>query len=98
MPNIINDIKLDFKDVLFLPKRGKAESRSDVSAFIFFYIWQVNFYIDFVEYIACVLILYLNMPPPPQKFNSFLALIFAVYTIFHIFYLSSCIQFPLFHI
>ena len=54
MPNIINDIKLDFKDVLFLPKRGKAESRSDVSAFIFFYIWQVNFYIDFVEYIACV--------------------------------------------
>ena len=31
MPNIINDIKLDFKDVLFLPKRGKAESRSDVS-------------------------------------------------------------------
>ncbi|XP_023346058.1 GMP reductase 2 [Eurytemora carolleeae] len=30
MPNIINDIKLDFKDVLFLPKRGKAESRSDV--------------------------------------------------------------------
>ena len=36
MPNIINDIKLDFKDVLFLPKRGKAESRSDVSAFIFF--------------------------------------------------------------
>lgn len=31
MPNIINDIKLDFKDVLLRPKRSTLKSRSDVS-------------------------------------------------------------------
>ncbi|XP_076181161.1 GMP reductase 1-like [Ptiloglossa arizonensis] len=30
MPNIINDIKLDFKDVLLRPKRSTLKSRSDV--------------------------------------------------------------------
>uniref|UniRef100_A0ABD2WX95 GMP reductase n=1 Tax=Trichogramma kaykai TaxID=54128 RepID=A0ABD2WX95_9HYME len=30
MPNIINDVKLDFKDVLLRPKRSTLKSRSDV--------------------------------------------------------------------
>lgn len=39
MPNIINDIKLDFKDVLLRPKRSTLKSRSDVS----------NIYIKFIK-------------------------------------------------
>lgn len=31
MPNIINEIKLDFKDVLLRPKRSTLKSRNDVS-------------------------------------------------------------------
>lgn len=31
MPHIDNDIKLDFKDVLFRPKRSTLKSRGDVS-------------------------------------------------------------------
>lgn len=31
MPNIINEVKLDFKDVLLRPKRSTLKSRSDVS-------------------------------------------------------------------
>ncbi|XP_051168363.1 GMP reductase 2-like [Leptopilina boulardi] len=33
MPNIINDIKLDFKDVLLRPKRTTLKSRSDVDLY-----------------------------------------------------------------
>lgn len=33
MPNIINDIKLDFKDVLLRPKRSTLKSRSDVDLY-----------------------------------------------------------------
>ncbi|XP_047001838.1 GMP reductase 1-like isoform X1 [Schistocerca americana] len=33
MPNIINDVKLDFKDVLLRPKRSTLRSRSDVNLF-----------------------------------------------------------------
>ncbi|XP_043276915.1 GMP reductase 1-like [Venturia canescens] len=33
MPNIINDVKLDFKDVLLRPKRSTLKSRSDVDLF-----------------------------------------------------------------
>ncbi|CAG5100070.1 Similar to Gmpr: GMP reductase 1 (Mus musculus) [Cotesia congregata] len=33
MPNIINDIKLDFKDVLLRPKRSTLKSRSEVDLF-----------------------------------------------------------------
>nr|CAI5853216.1 unnamed protein product [Callosobruchus analis] len=33
MPNIINEIKLDFKDVLLRPKRSTLKSRSDVNLF-----------------------------------------------------------------
>ncbi|XP_063982482.1 GMP reductase 1-like [Diachasmimorpha longicaudata] len=33
MPNTINDIKLDFKDVLLRPKRSELKSRSDVDLF-----------------------------------------------------------------
>ena len=32
MPRIDNDIKLDFKDVLFRPKRSRIRSRADVSS------------------------------------------------------------------
>lgn len=31
MPNIINEIKLDFKDVMLRPKRSTLISRNDVS-------------------------------------------------------------------
>lgn len=31
MPNIINEVKLDFKDVLLRPKRSTLKSRNDVS-------------------------------------------------------------------
>ena len=31
MPNVNQDIKLDFKDVLLRPKRSKIKSRADVS-------------------------------------------------------------------
>ena len=31
MPNIVYDVKLDFKDVLLRPKRSTLKSRSDVS-------------------------------------------------------------------
>lgn len=31
MPNIIYEVKLDFKDVLLRPKRSTLKSRSDVS-------------------------------------------------------------------
>lgn len=31
MPNIVNEIKLDFKDVMLRPKRSTLKSRSDVS-------------------------------------------------------------------
>ena len=31
MPNIVDDVKLDFKDVLLRPKRSKIRSRADVS-------------------------------------------------------------------
>lgn len=31
MPNIINEVKLDFKDVLLRPKRSTLRSRADVS-------------------------------------------------------------------
>ena len=34
MPNIVDDVKLDFKDVLLRPKRSKIRSRADVSNFI----------------------------------------------------------------
>lgn len=33
MPNIINEVKLDFKDVLLRPKRSTLKSRNDVSVF-----------------------------------------------------------------
>ncbi|CAH1974945.1 unnamed protein product [Acanthoscelides obtectus] len=33
MPNIINEIKLDFKDVLLRPKRSTLKSRNDVNLF-----------------------------------------------------------------
>ncbi|XP_012266344.1 GMP reductase 1-like [Athalia rosae] len=33
MPNIINDIKLDFKDVMLRPKRSTLKSRSDVDLY-----------------------------------------------------------------
>lgn len=36
MPNIINDIKLDFKDVLLRPKRSTLKSRADVSIWVSF--------------------------------------------------------------
>ncbi|KOB52366.1 GMP reductase 1 [Operophtera brumata] len=32
MPNIINEVKLDFKDVLLRPKRSTLRSRNDVTA------------------------------------------------------------------
>ena len=35
MPNIVNEIKLDFKDVLLRPKRSTLKSRSDVSIDLF---------------------------------------------------------------
>lgn len=31
MPNIVNEIKLDFKDVMLRPKRSTLKSRNDVS-------------------------------------------------------------------
>ena len=31
MPNIVYDVKLDFKDVLLRPKRSTLKSRADVS-------------------------------------------------------------------
>ena len=31
MPHIVNDVKLDFKDVLIKPKRSTLQSRSQVS-------------------------------------------------------------------
>lgn len=34
MPNIINEVKLDFKDVLLRPKRSTLKSRNDVSLFL----------------------------------------------------------------
>ena len=37
MPNIVYDVKLDFKDVLLRPKRSTLKSRADVSlGFVFF--------------------------------------------------------------
>lgn len=33
MPNIINEVKLDFKDVLLRPKRSTLRSRADVSLY-----------------------------------------------------------------
>ncbi|XP_051168266.1 GMP reductase 2-like [Leptopilina boulardi] len=33
MPTVINDIKLDFKDVLLRPKRSTLKSRSDVDLY-----------------------------------------------------------------
>ena len=33
MPNIVYDVKLDFKDVLLRPKRSTLRSRADVSFF-----------------------------------------------------------------
>lgn len=33
MPNIVNELKLDFKDVLLRPKRSTLKSRSDVSTY-----------------------------------------------------------------
>ena len=36
MPRIDNDIKLDFKDVLFRPKRSTIRSRADVSRRLIF--------------------------------------------------------------
>lgn len=36
MPNIINEMKLDFKDVFLLPKRSAIKSRADVSNYIIF--------------------------------------------------------------
>ena len=50
MPNIINDIKLDFKDVLLRPKRSTLKSRSDVSFYYSFLKFasfsnkQINFF------------------------------------------------------
>ena len=38
MPRIDNDIKLDFKDVLFRPKRSTIRSRADVSRRLIFII------------------------------------------------------------
>jgi hypothetical protein len=32
MPNIVYDVKLDFKDVLLRPKRSTLRSRAEVSA------------------------------------------------------------------
>ena len=32
MPNIVYDVKLDFKDVLLRPKRSTLKSRADVSS------------------------------------------------------------------
>lgn len=32
MPNIVNEIKLDFKDVMLRPKRSTLKSRADVSS------------------------------------------------------------------
>ena len=33
MPNIVYDVKLDFKDVLLRPKRSTLRSRADVSIY-----------------------------------------------------------------
>lgn len=41
MPNIINEIKLDFKDVLLRPKRSTLKSRADVSTI--FYLFFISF-------------------------------------------------------
>ena len=35
MPNIVYDVKLDFKDVLLRPKRSTLKSRADVSIPLF---------------------------------------------------------------
>ena len=40
MPRIDQDIKLDFKDVLFRPKRSTIKSRQDVSAFAYIIIME----------------------------------------------------------
>ena len=42
MPNIEEDTKLDFKDVLLRPKRSKIKSRADVSS--------LNFIVEFCNY------------------------------------------------
>lgn len=34
MPNIVNEIKLDFKDVMLRPKRSTLKSRADVSTLL----------------------------------------------------------------
>lgn len=34
MPHIINEVKLDFKDVLLRPKRSTLKSRNDVSTIL----------------------------------------------------------------
>ena len=39
MPRVDQDIKLDFKDVLFRPKRSTLKSRSEVSVIIYY--WPV---------------------------------------------------------
>ena len=47
MPNIVDDVKLDFKDVLLRPKRSKIRSRADVSNF--------NLFLDII-FFACIVI------------------------------------------
>ena len=49
MPNIINDIKLDFKDVLLRPKRSTLKSRAEVSTIYVckFYEVRCQIYIHF---------------------------------------------------
>lgn len=48
MPNIINEIKLDFKDVLLRPKRSTLKSRSDVSIdYFYFFLIFSTFYANF---------------------------------------------------
>lgn len=50
MPNIINDIKLDFKDVLLRPKRSTLKSRSDVSNIYIKFIKIYSLYFCFISF------------------------------------------------
>lgn len=49
MPHIINEVKLDFKDVLLRPKRSTLKSRNDVSKILIILIiscFEAEFLVD----------------------------------------------------
>ena len=56
MPNVEEDTKLDFKDVLLRPKRSKIKSRADVSLNPIFE-WSGRSDLDY------------NIKKPPLNFN-----------------------------